>query len=365
MNDRTIAAATIAVAADTVPLLMGAAGTAKSSICAQIAEHLGMHFIPIYAGHKAPQDIHGIPIHVDGDETRVAPPAWVREVRRRAEAGEPTLILLDELTTCRQSVQTVLLAILLDRLVGETRLPESTRIITAANPPDEATDGQELRRPMWSRLVLIPWEFDLERYTSYLLCGEGRLDLPRVGEYNPRDEQWAARVAGFLRKNPGRANDSKAEDGPYPCPRSWSTFIRLMAAVDATEPKQDPAVRHILGAGSIGAGTAAEFFAHCEGVDLPDPEEVLKAPEKFPLPDRGDTIHVMLLSVVAAVLRRTTSQRWQAAWTLLARVAKEFGADVAAVAALQLTSNVKGNYTVSVDKLGALNKVLLPHLKKS
>ena len=97
--------------------------------------------------------------------------------------------------------------------------------------------------------------------------------------------------------------------------------------------------------GVVGDAAALQFLTYCAELDLPDPEEVLAAPESLVLPERGDRAYAVLAAVVAAVLSDCTPERWSAGIRAVSRAAAQGQADVGAAAMSALVRNrpsVKG-----------------------
>jgi hypothetical protein len=109
---------------------------------------------------------------------------------------------------------------------------------------------------------------------------------------------------------------------------------RLVAAADAAKAGEDVAASLV--AGCVGEGAGLEFLAWRKALDLPDPEEVLRNPEKFRVPDRGDQAFAVLTAVVSAAVGNLTKDRWLAAWAVLARAAEQGAKDIAAASAKAL-----------------------------
>jgi hypothetical protein len=65
---------------------------------------------------------------------------------------------------------------------------------------------------------------------------------------------------------------------------------------------------------------------------------VLKNPDAFALPRRGDRQLAFLTAVVAAVQADLTQRRWEACWTVLAKAVDAGVPDVAARAAADLAA---------------------------
>jgi hypothetical protein len=106
---------------------------------------------------------------------------------------------------------------------------------------------------------------------------------------------------------------------------------RLMTAARAAGYHGKDVVAPLV-AGCIGEGLALEFLNWTESLDLPDPEELLKAPEKFKVPDRGDIAYTIMASIASTVCQRMTKPRYLAAWELFGICAKSGKKDYAATA---------------------------------
>ena len=70
-------------------------------------------------------------------------------------------------------------------------------------------------------------------------------------------------------------------------------------------------------------------------LNLPDPEDILKDPRRFVLPDRVDRAYAICYSLAGAVLNHNTPQRWEAAMIALG-VACKTNADIPTTAARTL-----------------------------
>jgi len=147
-------------------------------------------------------------------------------------------------------------------------------------------------------------------------------------------------VAGFLSVRPGLTHhlptDAESRGGAWPSPRTWEMVLRLLTFHHATGGGSDALALAVVGA--IGDGTGLEFVNYLTALDLPDPERVLADPSHFRLPDRGDRQLACLTAIVSAVQSRTTRERWEAAWQVLAQAVKAGMPDVAARSAMDLAT---------------------------
>ena len=143
-------------------------------------------------------------------------------------------------------------------------------------------------------------------------------------------------LAAFISARPGLllgVPQSTGAGRAWPSPRSWELAARLWAAASAAGVSDE--AHATLVAGCVGEGPALEWLSFLSDLDLPDPEALLADPASFELPERGDLALAVLSAVAAAVVERTTGERWEAAWQIVERAAASHP-DVAATAARSL-----------------------------
>jgi hypothetical protein len=80
---------------------------------------------------------------------------------------------------------------------------------------------------------------------------------------------------------------------------------------------------------------ALPFLEYREALNLPDPEDILKDPRRFVLPDRVDRAYAICYSLAGAIINHKTPERWEAAMIALG-VASRKNADIPAAAARTL-----------------------------
>ncbi|GIH19497.1 AAA family ATPase [Rugosimonospora africana] len=349
VRDPKVEALALAVSANLPVLLWGEPGIGKSATMAQLADRLGTTMETVIASVHEPSDFAGLPIvGADPASTGVpmAPPDWAV---RLAEAGEG-LIFFDELSSAPPAVQAALLRVVLERHVGSLRLPDAVRVVAAANPPASAADGWHLSPPLANRFVHLHWTHDPATVARGLSGTWPAVDVPVVDPARTGTAVAKARgaVAGFLAARPGLAHhlppDAEGRGGAWPSPRTWEMVLRLLAVHHAAGTRTDALALAVIGA--VGDGTGLEFVTYLEELDLPDPERVLANPEAFTLPQRGDRQLACLTAVVSAIQGRTTRERWEAGWVVLAQAVKAGVPDVAARAAMDLATLREPNWTV-------------------
>lgn len=332
MNSAAVSvdALSLAISAGVPAVLWGAPGTGKSSAVMAMAEAAGTPCEVVIASIREPSDFAGLPIVVDGG-VRFAPPRWASNL---AEAGRGVLFL-DEISTAPPAVQAALLRVVLERVVGDLRLPDEVAIVAAANPPDQAADGWDLSAPLANRFCHLDWSVDAQAVAAGLVAGFPTPTPPVLAKtWTEQIPLSAGLIGAFLGLRPSVVSappvDRSAAGRAWPSPRTWEMVTRLLAAADAGGA--DKSVRRALVVGCVGDGAGLELLTWLEELDLPDPEAALADPEGVDFPDRGDRRYAVLSSVAAAVAADTTPERWLAGWKVMARAAGD-APDVAAMAA--------------------------------
>ena len=119
-----------------------------------------------------------------------------------AEAGEG-VAFFDEISTAPPAVQAALLRVVLERTVGDLRLPDGVAVVAAANPPDQAADGWELSAPLANRFCHLDWPLDARTLADGF---SGGFQTPSPPELAPGWERRIAVVrswiAGFVTVRP-------------------------------------------------------------------------------------------------------------------------------------------------------------------
>ncbi len=332
-HETAVQSLALAVAARVPVLLWGPPGSGKSSAVRDLASAMGLACQTVIASIREPSDFAGLPV-VERDGVRFAPPRWAVDLH---EAGSG-LLFLDELSTAPPAVQAALLRVVLERTVGDLRLPDDVVVVAAANPPEEAADGWDLSAPLANRFCHLDWPVDATAVATGLAAG---FAPPRVPTFDPTRTGARTRaradVAAFLAVRPTLVSAppvDRAEAGRgWPSPRTWEMAADLLTAARSTEVSFDVVAAVLTGA--VGPGPGLELATWLRELDLPDPEAVLARPEQFELPERGDRAYAVLTSVAAAVAADPTLERWAAGWRVLG-VAAETAPDVGALAARML-----------------------------
>jgi hypothetical protein len=307
--DDTVTALSLCLAAGEPVVLWGPPGVGKTAVVEALSLANGWACETVIASVREPSDFAGLPV-VSGDGTvRLAPPAWAT----RIAAAQGGVVFFDEITTAPPSVQAALLRPLTDRWVGDVRLPDATRFVLAANPPEIAADGWELSAPLANRMVHLEWSLPGDVVATGLAQGFRDVEVPTLDPAAVTEHETQARilVGGFLHHRRDlvvRAPEGHAEAArAFPTPRTWEKTARLLAYAQAAGVG-DSVVRVLL-TGTIGQAATIEFLQWQRALDLPDPEHILRAPDAFLAPSRPDLVHPIASSLLAALRDKPTSAR--------------------------------------------------------
>ena len=359
----------VAVQVGVPAILWGDPGIGKTSFIYAFGEALDYHVEVVLAALREPTDFGGLPLlcreqppydrgivlrfisqkwgveekdveanfefflnllgtpNTSGGVVSFAPPSWANRLK---EAGKG-LLFLDEISTARPAVQVALLRVVLERVVGDMALAKGIRVVAAANKPEQIAGGWDLSSPLANRFCHIDWDVDAKRWCNGMLYGWPKPKVMALPEnWESLRPQALQEVTAFithrqelLKKVP---KDESAGGRAWPSPRSWEMAVHLRTACIALGSEIE--LNSKLVRGCVGDGPALEFFSYLEDLKLPDPEELLANP-RTKLPSRDDQLYAALGSVVYAVKKECTVERWNAAWRVMKHAADSHSVDVA------------------------------------
>lgn len=247
-------------------LLWGSPGLGKSMICKQIAEEFGWKFIDIRLPLLMPSDLLGLP-YPDPTHTKAnwLYPSFFPDPNSK----ENILILFDEIGNASMSVQNSCYRIILDRSIGEHyKFPENVRMVAASNKETDKSGVGKFSAALANRFTHFFIEADLDSWKEWAF-------------QNGINEK----IIGFLNfKQTMLCKEPNIEDKAYPTPRAWEKVSKLLD----WGIWDDDVI-----AGTVGKGTASEFFSYLEVyAKLPDINKIL-AGEKVEVPKEPSTLYAL------------------------------------------------------------------------
>lgn len=311
-------------------LFVSEPGRGKTAAIRAFAQRHGRCFVNIIPSTKEPSDVGGLPDVRERNGRRVsdtAMPAWVSELWDAYEKGLPGLVCVDELTTCRASVQATLLGVFAERRTDSWELPPNVWLLSAANPPECAAGGTSLEPPMANRLVWRQWgEVPLE---EWLAAGPKRfrvpvthpiLDAPETPAILSGDDAvsdaalgraWAL-IGAYLRAKPSMRHRMPAEEsrrsGPWPSERSWHmAAVCIAACLDAGRPLEVAA--EWVG-GCVGDSVALEWLAMAKSMALPSIADILSGAIRWSAANAArDVAYAVAAELASAIEREPLPER--------------------------------------------------------
>lgn len=252
---------------DTPTYLHSAPGIGKSALMRQLAAKVrkanpdkrGNGFIDVRVGTMLPEDLTGIP--VPNLETKTA--EWLRatfwpSIERDGETG---IIAFDELSDAPKSVQSAIYRVVLERQIGDYKLPPGWWPVAAGNRREDRAAAQSLSTALANRFAHIHIRADA-------------LVWARWAAVNGIDPM----LIGFLKF---RTNLIHSMDGAdllaFPSPRSWDRCSKVFSHPNTS-------LRFKLIAGNVGEGAATEVEAFFKALELPDFDDIITRPMKAMLP---------------------------------------------------------------------------------
>lgn len=209
----------------------GPPGVGKSSVVRKVAASAALPIKDVRASLLDPTDLRGIPT-VEAGRAVWCPPAFL------PGDNEPAGILfLDEINAAPPLVQAALYQLVLDRQIGEYKLPSGWRIIAAGNRQEDRAVIFRLSSALANRFVHIHFDIDFADWRNWAVqC---------------RVHPW---VIGFLALRPNLLLSVTSDSAAYPTPRSWEILSDVLNAAGDLDSCAD-----IL-PGIVGEGAAAEFI---------------------------------------------------------------------------------------------------------
>lgn len=260
-------------------MLWGPPGVGKSQMVAQTAARYGVPIIDIRLSQMEPTDLRGIPFRV-GDLVEWAVPAMLPDASRHGPQG---ILFLDEITSAAPTVSAAAYQLILDRRLGEYRVPEGWSIFAAGNRQGDRGVTFAMPAPLANRFSHFEVDTHLDDWVAWAY---------RTGI----DE----RVIAFLRFRPELLFDFDPAHNPvaFPSPRSWEFAHRGLQKFH-----DQPDL--LLGAlqACVGPAAGIELKAFIDNLDnLPDIDAIVRG-NPGPVPKQTDLQYAVASALVGRAIR--------------------------------------------------------------
>ncbi len=246
-------------------MLLAPPGVGKSEVVRQAAEEAGLEVRSLLGTQIAPEDVSGVP-RIVGQRAVFCPP------RALLGDGRPFCLFLDELPACPPEVQKAFYSLLLERRVGEHRLPPGTWVVAAGNRSEDRAMVRSLSTALLNRVFVVPVRVDKDEWLAWALKNGIRSDV--YGFVN--------HVAGCLQR------PVPPDPVPFSTPRAWALLSRDLDLAERAGRLNDEE-RRALAFGRLSPQDAALFCALCEEglAEMRKPADYLEHPDRLPTTDTG------------------------------------------------------------------------------
>ena len=327
-----------------IPLFIwGATGIGKSDsvreIAKEIAKKEGLEyseddiengcfgFVDVRISQLEPSDLRGLPdLDKENKSTNWYIPNWLPK-----NPESKGILFFDELNLSPPSIQATAYQLILDRKIGDYKLPDGWVIVSAGNRVEDKCNVFEMSSALCNRFthteLMIP---DKDLWLSWALKND--ID---------------SRIIAFLQFKPSNLFkfENKNLDKAFPTPRSWAFCSKLIK-------DKEKGIVNILVGSAVGEATATEFNAFLRLQNKIDLKAILKNPKQVGKIKEIDLKYILLGTI--SEYYRKDKKLLEKSFELCDYLEPEF-----AVLLLRFLKGVNGNHfskTIITNKKG---KVLL------
>jgi hypothetical protein len=240
--------------------LWGPPGIGKSDVVKQIADSIDAAMIDVRLSLWEPTDIKGIP-YFDSTQNKMV---WGQPSElpddEFASQYDNVVLFLDEMNSAAPAVQAAAYQLILNRRVGEYRLPDNVMIVAAGNREADKGVTYRMPSPLANRFVHLEMAVSFDDWFQWAVNNNIHSDVVGYLQFAKQD------IYTF---------DPKAGSRSFATPRSWSFVSELL------EDALDEGTTTDLVAGAIGEGLAVKFMAHRKvAANMPNPTDILEGKVK-------------------------------------------------------------------------------------
>lgn len=260
-------------------MLWGPPGVGKSQIVQQIASSHDAKVIDVRLSQMEPSDLRGIPMRVD-NLVEWAIPSMLPNAERHGETG---ILFLDEITSAPPSVSAAAYQLILDRSLGEYRVPDGWAIFAAGNRQGDRGVTYTMPSPLANRFSHFDVDINLDDWVSWAYS-------------NGIDD----RVIAFLRFRPEKLFEFDPAHNPvaFPTPRSWEFANNALQKFE----QQPDLLTETLQA-CVGPATGIELKAYIDNLsNMPDLDRIT-AGEDVSVPQEVDLQYAVASALVGRAIR--------------------------------------------------------------
>lgn len=288
-------------------MVWGPPGVGKSSIVKQVADELfgkqkvkvrttklhvveTHHFIDLRLPLLDAVDLRGIPT-VDGNETRWIPPSFLPKEGKG-------ILFLDELVQAMPIVQSAASQLILDRRIGDYRLPDGWVVVAAGNRDTDRASTNKMPSHIANRFMHLTLDVHHRDW----------LDWAIEKDLHPMVIAFIAWRSELL-----HSFDPKRRENATP--RTWEFVSRMMK-----KGISDEVFMEVI-SGLVGEGPAREFVGFTKIFrNLPDYKDIVGSPTTVKLPADSSVLY----AITTMLSLNTTKKDIAAVFKYVSRMQKEY-----------------------------------------
>jgi hypothetical protein len=213
------------------------------------------HVIDIRLSLWEPTDIKGIP-YFDPNQNKMVwgAPSELPDAEMAAK-HKWIILFLDEMNSAAPSVQAAAYQLILNRKVGQYKLPDNVFIVAAGNREADKGVTYRMPAPLANRFVHLELAVNFDDWFQWAVANKVHRDVVGYLTFAKKD------LYDFDPKSPSRS---------FATPRSWSFVSELLEDDDDDNTTTD------LVSGAVGEGLAVKFMAHRKvSATMPNPTDIL------------------------------------------------------------------------------------------
>ena len=259
--------------------IWGPPGCGKSSIVNQISQEIKKTLFEMRALLYEPIDVRGFPKITEDGRTIYCPP---EDLPMQANA----LFFIDELNLAPLMTQNSFLQLVIPpHKLGSYELPTDCAIIAAGNRETDRVGATRMGTSLANRFVHLNMEVDNDEWLDWAV-----------------ENGIAPEIYAFIKYRGDllMTFDPKKNEKAFASPRSYEFLSNIVKEGLGELPRE---AQLEIAAGTVGEGPATEFIAFTDiWRSLPNPEEVLKNPAAFQIPEKP----AVLFALCGALSRKVT-----------------------------------------------------------
>jgi len=235
-----------------------------------------------------PSDLVGLPyFNADHTKSDFIPPSYFPLEDDEVPTGyNGWLIFFDELSSAAPSIQASSYKIILDKMVGQSKLHKKVLMIAAGNKASDKAITHRMSTALQARLVHYELEINSNDWLNWAM--ENEIDY---------------RIIAYIKFKPSALFQFKPDhnDATYATPRTWHFLSKLIEDEISLTHEILPMIT-----GTISEGSGREFNAYCQVFDkLPTFDQIAADPKGIEVPTEPSILYAVT-SMIASKMTKDT-----------------------------------------------------------